>query len=126
MSSKTKEPQKWHQVYPQGTKTGDEEQRFFKALARHPKFDWRSVASIATETGLTKKRVEEILYKYFKLGMIFQNPTSEEQWGYWELHKKLLPKKESSIAAKDTKNRIDRAAGITPAAPSPKKAKPKP
>lgn len=102
------EPQKWYKAYPQGTKVGDEEQRFFKALARHPKFDWRSVASIATETGLTKKRVEEIIGKYYKLGMVLQNPKNEDQWGYWENHKKLLPKASVGIGAKDTKKRVDK------------------
>lgn len=102
-------PKQWFVVYPQGTKAGDEEQRFFRALIRHPKYDWRSVASIATESGLSKKRVEEIIAKYFALGMVFQNPKNEDQWGYWENHKKLLPKAVVGIAAKDTKKRVAKA-----------------
>jgi hypothetical protein len=105
------EPQKWYRAYPQGTKQGDEEQKFFKAIARHPKFDWRSVASLSAETGLPKKRIEEIIAKYFKVGMVFQNPKNEDQWGYWENHKNLLPKAALSISDKDTKNRLDKVIG---------------
>jgi hypothetical protein len=112
-STRMSQPKKWFQVYPQGTKAGDEEQKFFKAIARHPKYDWRSIASIHAETGLSKKRVEEIIAKYFNLGMVFQNPKNEDQWGYWELHKKLLPKTTVGIAAKDTKKRVDKATDKT-------------
>ena len=54
---------KWTDVYPQGCKAGDEEQDFFIALARNPKWQWRSVAAIAKESGLSKERVEELLNK---------------------------------------------------------------
>jgi hypothetical protein len=59
-------PKKWTEVYPQGTPEGDEEARFFKSLARHPKYDWRSTAAIAKESGLTHTRVEQIIAKYLK------------------------------------------------------------
>lgn len=112
------EPKKWWQVYPQSTPTGNEEQRFFKALARHPKFDWRSVAAISADSGLPPKRVEEIIAKYFKLGIVLQNPKNEDHWGYWENHKKLVPKPSSSIAEKDTKKRVSKLVGKG-ASPSP-------
>ena len=57
-------PKKWTDVYPVGTKEGDEEARFFRSLARHPKYDWRSTAAISKESGLSPKRVEEIIAKY--------------------------------------------------------------
>jgi hypothetical protein len=107
--SKTKKPKKWTEVYPQGTKEGDEEQRLFIALARHAKFKWRSVAALAKEANLTKERVEQILSKYYKRGMVFQNPESEEQWGYWERNPELLPKDAGSISQNDQKKRIDKA-----------------
>lgn len=83
MASK-KKLKKWTAVYPQGTREGDEEQRFFIALGRHPKYKWRSTSAISKEANLTKERVEEIIQKYYKSGMVVQNPQNEDQWGYWE------------------------------------------
>jgi hypothetical protein len=99
---------KWINVYPQGTKEGDEEQRFFISLARHPKYEWRSMAAVAKESGLEKKRVEQIIQKYYKKGMVFQNPKNEDQWGYWErLDSALLNLDQSkSMAEKDHEQRI--------------------
>jgi hypothetical protein len=97
---------KWINVYPQGTKEGDEEQRFFISLARHPKYEWRSLAAVAKESGLDKKRVEQIIQKYYKEGMVIQNPKNEDQWGYWE-RLDLSPKKFKSMAEKDHERRID-------------------
>jgi hypothetical protein len=77
-------PPKWTQVYPQGTQEGDEEQLVFIALARNPKYDWRSTAAIVKESCLTPERVEQILLKYYNIGMVFQNPKNESSWGYWE------------------------------------------
>jgi hypothetical protein len=102
-------PPKWPNVYPQGTKAGSEEHEFFKALARHPKFAWRSVAAISKESGLSKERVEEIIYKYFKKGMIFSSPKNDKQWGYWERVPEMLEKDKASIAQEDQKSRIDDA-----------------
>jgi hypothetical protein len=102
-------PPKWVNVYPHGTKVGDEEQKFFIALGRHPKFAWRSVSAISKETGLSKERVEQIIEKYLKRGMLFQSPKNEEQWGYWERVPEMLDKDKSSIAIEDQKDRIDDA-----------------
>lgn len=104
---------KWTDVYPKGTKKGDEEQAIFIALARHPKWQWRSVSALSKETGLTKERVEEILYKYWKIGMVFQNPASEDQWGYWERVPDMVPTNLGSISEADHEERLKKA-GIKP------------
>jgi hypothetical protein len=103
---KAKKPPKWINIYPQGTKEGDEEQKFFIALSRHPKWEWRSVAQMAKETGLTEKRIEEMINKYYKKGMVFQNPKNEIYWGYWERVPEMLPKDDGTIVQKDQKSRI--------------------
>ena len=99
-------PKKWHEVYPHGTQEGDEELKFFVALERHPKWDWRSTSALAKESGLTKERVEQIAIKYQKLGMVFQNPKNEDQWGYWERVPHMVPKKTPSISQKDQDDRL--------------------
>lgn len=102
---KSQTPPKWTQIYPQGTQAGDEEQRFFIAIARNPKFKYRSVAAIAKEARLSKERTEEIIEKYFKKGMIFQSNTNEDGWAYWERVPGRL-KKDDTIAEKDKKSRL--------------------
>jgi hypothetical protein len=102
-------PKKWTEVYPQGTQEGNEEQKFFIALARHPKWSWRSTSAVSKEAGLTKERVEEIVAKYYKKGMVFQNPQNEDQWGYWERVPEMLPKDTNSITQKDQSDRIKKA-----------------
>lgn len=99
-------PPKWVDIYPQGTKEGDEEQGVFISLARNAKWTFRSVAQIAKESRLTKERVEEILQKYWRKGMVFQNPSNEDQWAYWERVPDMLPKKKLSITEEDQNNRI--------------------
>lgn len=100
-------PKKWVEVYPYGTKEGVEESCFFKSLARHPKYDWRSISMIMKETGLSRKRVEELLAKYVKLGMVFQNPSNDDNYGYWERVPQMLKDKPKSIAETDKLKRID-------------------
>lgn len=104
--TKTKKPPKWTNVYPQGTKAGDEIQRFFIALTRNPRWEWRSVAQLAIESKLTEKRVEELINEYYNKGMIFQNPKNEIYWGYWERVPEMLPKNDGTITDKDQKSRI--------------------
>jgi len=99
-------PQKWTDLYPAGTPAGDEEAKFFKSLARHPKYDWRSVSAISKESGLSFKRVEEIISKYFKLNVVIQNPRNDDHWGYWERVKEMLPEKYISVSDSDKKKRI--------------------
>lgn len=102
-----KQPKKWTEVYPQGTKAGNEEQAFFVALARNKKYAWKTVNMLATETGLSKKRVEEIINKYVKSGLVITNPEQVDLWGYWERHPKLVQDLEGkSLTQKDQLNRI--------------------
>ena len=106
---KKKTPPKWYEVYPQGTKEGDEEFKFFVSLARNPKYHWRSTSALAKEAGLTQERVEEIINKYFKKGMVFQNPKNEDQWSYWENTPDMLPKDTTTIVKRDQDDRIKKA-----------------
>lgn len=100
---------KWSEVYPHGTKAGDEEQAFWIALARNPKWAWRSTSSIAKESGLSKERVEELLEKYYNKGMVFQNPQNEDHWGYWERVPEHLPKENHSATDRDHEDRLKKA-----------------
>lgn len=104
-----KKPPKWTNVYPVGTKEGDEECRFFKVLDRHPVYTWRSTAAIVRESGLPRKRVEEIIAKYHRKGMVFQNPKNEDSWGYWELHPGMVPEESEPIVKIDQANRIKKS-----------------
>lgn len=101
-------PKKWTEVYPVGTKEGNEESRFFKSLARHQKYVWRSSAALAKESGLSLKRVEEIISKYSKINMVFQSPQNEDHWGYWERVPYLLPNKYISLSDVDKNERINK------------------
>ena len=105
-------PKKWTDVYPVGSKEGDEEARFFKSLARNPKYEWRSTAALAKESGLSPKRVEEIIAKYIKLNMVFQNPKNEDHWGYWERVLHMLPDSYLSVSDSDKRKRVERAIKI--------------
>lgn len=107
MSGKIK-PKKWTEVYPVGTKEGDEEARFFRILARNQKYEWRSTSALSKEANLSKKRVEEIISKYHKMGIVFQNPRNEDQWGYWERVPHMLPDKKKSISKTDKDQRIEK------------------
>lgn len=104
----TKNPPNWYDVYPQGSKAGDEEQGIFICLSRNPKWVFRSVAQIAKEANVTKERAEEILVKYWKKNMVFQNPSNEDQWAYWERVPDMLPEEEDSITDEDHQNRINK------------------
>lgn len=98
---------KWSDIYPHGTKEGDEEFLFFVSLARNSKYVWRSTSGIASETGLTKERVEQIIDKYFKLNMVYQHPKNDDNWGYWErIPVEMLPKDFQSLVSKDQKQRM--------------------
>lgn len=90
----------WYDVYPRGSKEGDEEEKVFISLSRKV-WAWRSIGSISKESGLSKERVEEILYKYYKKGLVFQNPKNEDQWGYWDRVPEMLDKKKKSIVQED-------------------------
>ncbi len=99
---------KWSQIYPQGTKEGDEEQRFFITISRG-KYNFLSVAQIAQKSGLTKERVEDIIEKYYSLHIVLQNPENEDQWAYWERCVELVPESKSSISQSDKQIRLKKA-----------------
>jgi hypothetical protein len=101
-----KTPPNWYDIYPQGTQQGDDEQKLFTSLARNGKWVWRSVGAIEKETNLDKEKIEKILYKYLKLGVVFQNPKNEDQWGYWANVPEMLNLKKKSINQEDIQNRI--------------------
>lgn len=103
------QPKKWYDVYPYGTKEGDEEAKVFRCLSRHAKYDWRSTGAIVKATGLTRERVEEIIDKYVnkvKPPLIYSHPTNEDHWGYWERVPEVLKKDDRNISTKDKDGRI--------------------
>jgi len=102
-----KTPPNWYDIYPKGTKEGDEEQKIFTSLARNSKWVWRSVSAISKEINISKENVEAVLFKYFKKGMVFQNPKNEEQWGYWANVPEMLAKNnKKSIGTEDLEKRL--------------------
>lgn len=105
------EPKKWHEVYPYGSKAGDEEAKVFRALSRNKKVDFRSTAAVVKATGLSRERVEEIIDKYatkVQPPLIYAHPTNEDHWGYWEKVPEMLKKDDRGIAQKDRDSRIDK------------------
>lgn len=99
--SKGSQPQPWWEVYE-----GDEECRFFKALARSD-HDWRTTDGLAKAARLTTKRCEEIALKYHKQGLVRSHSTEAGKWQYWE---KAVPKKPKDPLVKENqKQRIDAA-----------------
>jgi hypothetical protein len=100
-------PPHWYDVYPHGTQQGDNEQKIFICLARNPqKWAWRSLSALEKETGLSKDKIEKILYKYLNKGLVFQNPKNEEQWGYWSNVPEMLNKNLKSISNEDKEKRL--------------------
>lgn len=101
---------KWWQVY-----ANDEEKRFFvgkdgnSGLCRKGDFEWRSIEALARESGLTKSRVEEIVDKYQKAGLVVQHAKDPEKWGY--VHKVGSPASaaKSDVVKGDQKDRVDKA-----------------
>jgi hypothetical protein len=109
-------PKKWHEIYPYGTKEGEEEAKIFRALSRHSKVDWRSTAAIIKATGLSRERVEEIINKYVNLvkpPLLYAHPSNDEHWGYWERCPEVLEKDERNISQKDKDNRVDKHLSTT-------------
>lgn len=104
-------PKKWTEVYPYGTKEGDEEAKFFKALARHHKYDYRSVGALINDTGLTRERIEEIIDKYankIKPPLVYAHPSNEDHWAYWERCPDRLQDDKRNISQKDQDNRVNK------------------
>jgi len=115
---KEKTPQKWHKVY-----NNDEEKRLFvgkdgdsgliRAKDKDGKhYDWRSTDALARESGLSKKRTEEILDYYWKMDVVRQHPKDPEKWGYWENVGAV--KEDVDPIEKDHQDRLDKAKKLTP------------
>ena len=104
-------PKTWTEVYASGTKAGEEEAKFFKALARDPRYNWRSSPAIAKEAGLSAERVDEIIDKYARKispSLVYPHPTNDDHWGYWEgLPEKVYKKDPRSLASKDKDRRVE-------------------
>ena len=104
-------PKKWTEVYPYGTKEGDEEARFFRALARHPKYQYRSTPSIIKDAGISKQRCEEIIDKYatkISPPLLYPHATNDDHWGYWERCEDRLNDDKRDISKKDKDSRVDK------------------
>ena len=102
---------KWWQVY-----SNDEEKKLFvgkdgaSGLCRKTSYDWRSTDLLAKESGLTKIRVEEILDKYHKIGIVLQHKTDPEKWGYWENVAPSLGKgTPAGVVKQDQDKRVEKA-----------------
>lgn len=103
MSSKNKMPE-WYEIYPQGTQEGEEEKSFFISLARNKKYkNWRSASAISKETNIHQQRVEEIIFKYNKIGLVIQNPSNTEFWGYYHNNLDSIPEEKDSVIAEERK-----------------------
>lgn len=112
MSKSASTPKKWVDVYPYGTKEGDEISKFFRALIRDPKYTYRSVSAISKTSGLDKERVEEIIEIYatkFKPPLVYQHPSRPDMWGYWELNPDVLKTDNRTLAEKDRDRRIQQS-----------------
>ncbi len=101
-------PKKWHEVYPQGTEQGDDEVKFFKAIARS-EWEWRSVGAIAKDSGLSREKVEKIIAKYHPMGIVVQSSKNESNYGYWEVVK-VKKKKDRSLSQQDQEKRLKKKA----------------
>lgn len=78
MTQQAGNPKYWWEVYQ-----GDEECKLFKELSR-AKEEWRTTKGLASRTGLTEKRTEEIISRYLKSGIIQAHSTDAGKWRYWE------------------------------------------
>ncbi len=111
-------PEKWHKVY-----RTDEEKCVFvgkdgnSGLIRATdkttgkRFEWRSTDALARESGLSKKRVEEILEYYCNKKVVRQHSKDPEKWGYWEVVGE--EKNDPDVVAEDHAKRMDKATGGT-------------
>lgn len=110
---------KWWQVY-----SNDEEKRLFvgkdgsTGLVRSPDYEWRSTDALAKESGLSKRRTEEILDKFHKRGVVLQHSKDPEKWGYWERVKPNANDPKPTVAEEDQKKRVDKVDPKKPKTPS--------
>lgn len=99
---------KWWEVY-----SNDDEKKFFvgkdghSGLVRKADFHWRSTDALSRESGLTKARIEQIIDKYHKAGIVVQHAKDPEKWGYWA--NVANAKEKDSTVEEDQKDRLDKA-----------------
>ena len=101
------EPKKWTEVYPHGTKEGDEEVDFWYAIARDRSTEWLSVSQIARTSRLPELRVKQLITKYssFQPPLVIVCPSLPGYFGYWQRVPDSIEEK-ISITKKDHINRI--------------------
>ena len=97
---------KWYELVDNTKPEGEIESKIFIALCRNPKWSWRSVSALAKETGLENIIVEEVLYKYYKIGIVLQHTRNTDQWSYWENVKNELPEEQPTLTEIDKIVRI--------------------
>ena len=73
-------------------------------------FSWRTTDSLSKESGLSKKRTEEILDHWCKKGVVRVNPKDPEKWGYWE--NVGSEKAEPNPVETDHKERMDKVKNL--------------
>lgn len=112
-------PKKWHESY-----RNDAEKCVFvgkdgcsgliraKDKTTGKPYEWRTTDSLARESGLSKKRVEEILEYWTNKKVVRQHSKDPEKWGYWEIVGE--EKSDPDVVAKDHENRIDKFLGKKP------------
>lgn len=114
MSNKNKMPE-WYEIYPQGTPEGEEEKKFFISLARNKKYkNWRSVSAISKEIDISHQRIEEIIFKYHKIGLVIQNTGNTEFWGYYHNNLDSIPKELDSVINEERKKLLNKKINSTP------------
>jgi hypothetical protein len=114
MNNKNKIPE-WYEIYPQGTPEGEEEKKFFISLARNKKYkNWRSVSAISKETNISQERVEEIIFKYTKIGLIIQNISNTEFWGYYHNNLDSIPAEKDSVIIEERKKLLNKKTNPSP------------
>lgn len=100
---------KWYEV-----SQGDENHFFIgkngtSGLVRS-QYDYRSAKALAKESGLSDKRVEEIISKYLKLGIVIQSPNKEDNYGYWlRVAPHLNATTHQTVAQADQADRVKKA-----------------
>lgn len=106
MMAKSEESKEWYDNY-----CNDDELFFFvgrdkKSGLVRSDFDYRSVAALIKESGLTEQRVEQILNKYLKKGLVIQSTNKIDHYAYWRLAKNQGGEKKKSLAQSDKDKRM--------------------
>lgn len=106
---------KWHEVA-----VSADEYAFFigkdkKSGLVRSSYDFRSVAAIAKESGLTKDKVEALVDKFMKMGIVVQSPNKEDHYGYWDRVSPNLGKTQTaSLSEADKAKRVGAAKAKNP------------